>query len=164
MKKIKIKKITLLRILLFVLIATWAILVFAFSNQSGEESTGLSRMVAQKVSSINPDAQFLFRDDYKAEIAEPYIRKLAHFSEYGLGGVLFMCLFLTYEWSDRKRIGISILFGVWYAAFDEVHQLMVPDRSGNILDVGIDMLGFSTGVIFAMLVYKIILSIKQKKK
>jgi VanZ family protein len=154
MKKIKIKKITLLRILLFVLIATWAILVFVFSNQSGEESTGISRMVAQ----------FLFRDDYKAEIAEPYIRKLAHFSEYGLGGVLFMCLFLTYEWSDRKRIGISILFGVWYAAFDEVHQLMVPDRSGNILDVGIDMLGFCTGVIFAMLVYKIILSIKQKKK
>ena len=75
-----------------------------------------------------------------------------------------MCLFLTYEWSDRKRIGISILFGVWYAGFDEVHQLMVPDRSGNILDVGIDMLGFCTGVIFAMLVYKIILSIKQKKK
>ncbi len=154
MKKIKISKITKIRILLFILIAAWAVLVFIFSSQTGDDSTGLSRMVAN----------FLFRDELKAEIAEPYIRKLAHFSEYGLGGILFMSLFLTYEWSDRKQILIAILFGVWYASFDEIHQLMVPDRSGSILDVGIDLLGFCTGVFFAMLIYKIIKKKKEKKK
>ena len=154
MKKIQLKKVTKIRILLFILIVIWAILVFVFSSQDGEESTGLSKMVAN----------FLFRNEIKADIAEPYIRKVAHFSEYGLGGILFMCLFLTYEWSEIKQILISILFGVWYASFDEIHQVMVPDRNGSIIDVGIDLLGFCTGVIGMMLLYKIIKKIKYKKK
>ena len=152
--KISLKKETKIRILLFILIAIWAILVFIFSSQDGDDSTGLSQMVAK----------FLFKDEIKANIAEPYIRKIAHFSEYGIGGVLFMCLFLTYKWSDIKQILVSIVFGIWYASFDEIHQMMVPERNGSIVDVGIDVLGFCTGVVCMMLLYKIICRIKEKKK
>ena len=44
------------------------------------------------------------------------------------GGVLFISLFSTYDWTDRKKMTISIIVGVWYAITDEVHQLMVPGR------------------------------------
>lgn len=46
----------------------------------------------------------------------------------GFGGVLFISLFSTYDWTDRKKMTISIILGVWYAITDEVHQLMVPER------------------------------------
>ena len=41
------------------------------------------------------------------------------------GGILFLSLFLTYEFSNRKRVLFSVLIGVEYAAMDEIHQLFI---------------------------------------
>lgn len=153
MKKIKITKKTILRIVLIILIIIWAVFVFNLSNQQGNESSGLSK----KITAI------FFRENLVDQI-EPYIRKLAHFSEYGLGGVLFISLFLTYKWSEAKQIIISIICGAWYAGIDEIHQLFIPDRNGSIKDVCIDTLGVATGVCTMMLLYKIVKMIIEKRK
>ena len=46
---------------------------------------------------------------------------------------------------------------------DEIHQLMVPGRSGALKDVYIDSLGIATGVIGMMIIIKIISKTKKNK-
>lgn len=137
------------------LIIAWAILVFGLSGQDGGQSSGTSRKLVE----------FFTSNEEIIDIVEPYVRKLAHFSEYGLGGILFTLLFATYKWPDRKIIVISIALGIWYASIDEIHQLMVDGRHGSVFDVYLDSLGFSTGVCGMMAIFKIkqILSCKSKK-
>lgn len=147
-------KVKILRIFLIILIILWTCLIFLFSSQDGGESSGFSRKFVE----------FFIKDPDLVDKIEPYVRKLAHFSEYGLGGVLFISLFSTYEWTDRRKITTSILLGVWYAIMDEIHQLMVPGRSGAIKDVYIDSLGIITGVIGMLIVIKIFEIIKNKSK
>lgn len=150
----KNKKILIIRIVLIILIILWAVLVFGMSNQQGNESSGLSRKITA----------LFFKTEEQIALVEPYVRKIAHFSEYAIGGILFLSLFLTYDWTNKKRITISILLGIWYAILDEVHQLFVPERSGNVIDVLIDSLGICFGVCFMMIIYKIYKKCHKKKE
>ena len=143
------KKVKVLRIFLIILIVLWMWLIFSFSSQDGGESSGLSRKVVE----------FFVKDPELVNKIEPYARKIAHFSEYGLGGILFISLFSTYNWTDRRKITTSILLGAWYAVMDELYQLMIPGRSGALKDVYIDALGVATGVIGMLIIIKIFLTI-----
>ena len=147
-------KVKILRTILIILIILWSLLIFTFSSQDGGESSGFSRRFVE----------FFIKDPELVNTVEPYVRKLAHFSEYGLGGVLFISVFSTYNWSDKRKITTSILLGVWYAIMDEIHQLMVPGRSGALKDVYIDSLGIATGVIGMMIILKIAEIVINKKK
>ena len=144
------KKVKTLRIFLIILIVLWTWLTF--SSQDGGESSGLSRKVVE----------FFVKDPDLVNKIEPYARKIAHFSEYGLGGILFISLFSTYNWTDRRKITTSILLGAWYAIMDELYQLMIPGRSGALKDVYIDSLGIATGVIGMLIVIKIFEKLKNK--
>lgn len=123
--------------------------IFKFSNQNGEDSSDLSR----KVASIMIVGE-------KMELIEPYIRKIAHLLEYAVGGILFLAMFLTYEMSDRKRMIGSLIIGMEYAALDEIHQLFIDGRAGQVKDVLIDTIGVAIGICFLMICYKI----RQKRK
>ena len=147
------KAIKFKRIFLFLLICIWAVMVFNFSSQNGEESSGLSRKIVE----------IFIKSEEIVDKVEPYARKIAHFSEYALGGMLFTALFNTYSWPDRKIIATSILLGIWYAITDEFHQLLVPDRHGSFFDVYLDSLGFATGVFCMILIIKRIKQIKNKR-
>ena len=146
------KKVKTLRIFLIILIVLWTWLIFSFSSQDGGESSGLSRKVVE----------FFVKDPDLVNKIEPYARKIAHFSEYGLGGILFISLFSTYNWTDRRKITTSILLGAWYAIMDELYQLMIPGRSGALKDVYIDSLEIATGVIGMLIVIKIFEKLKNK--
>lgn len=69
------------RKILMVLLVLWMIVVFCLSNQSGSESSNLSRKVANF---------FANGDTVKAEKMEPVVRKAAHMSEYAVGGEDFL--------------------------------------------------------------------------
>lgn len=142
------------RLILLVLIIIWAILIFSLSGQNGTESSGLSRKLVE----------IFTKNQEVINRVEPYIRKVAHFCEYGLGGILFTLLLSTYNWKDRKVMIISIALGIWYASIDELHQLMVDGRNGSIVDVYIDTLGFSTGVCGTMVIFKIIQGLNHNNK
>lgn len=141
----KDKKKIFIRAILFLLIVVWVIVVYEFSNQTGSESSGLSRKIAS----------LLFRKEEVIDVAEPVIRKLAHFSEYTVGGILFYSLFSTYDYTKKQRSIISLLLGIWYASFDEIHQLFIPNRNGSIIDVGIDTLGIIFGIMFIRLIFRL---------
>lgn len=140
------RKKTILRIIILIFIVLWMILVFRLSNQNGETSSSLSKKIAS----------FFTKDDEKISIIEPYIRKIAHLSEYAIGGFLFLSLFMTYNFSDKKRILLSFSIGGGYAVIDEIHQLFIADRAGKITDVWIDSIGLALGICITMLFYKII--------
>ena len=49
----------------------------------------------------------------------------------------------------------AFVFCFLYACSDEVHQLFVPGRSGNIIDVGIDSIGSYFGILFFYIYYQL---------
>ena len=134
------------RIILLILIIIWAVLVFYLSNQEPDDSSSLSFLVTS----------FFIKNEEAAALIEPYVRKIAHLSEYMVGGILFSSLFSTYDWKDEKIILISVLTGAWYAGLDEIHQLLVPGRAGRFVDVYIDTLGVAIGTVLVLIINKII--------
>lgn len=56
----------------------------------------------------------------------------------------------------------SLLIGTEYAIIDEIHQLFIDGRSGQIVDVFIDAIGIAIGICLLMIIYKIILVCKER--
>lgn len=76
------------------------------------------------------------------------LRKLAHFSEYGLLGVLWTIELWLGPHSEKRRGAMERLSFCMLTAFlDETIQLFVPGRSGEIRDVWIDTAGAWTGIV-----------------
>ena len=146
----KNKKIILLRNFIIILICIWMRLVFNFSAQNANESSNLSLWVA---SLITKDTDFQL-------VLEPYIRKIAHFSEYAIGGGLYLSLFATFKIKEEKQILFASIIGFLYAISDEFHQLFIEGRSGQIKDVFIDALGVITGALIIFTIIKIFKKVK----
>ena len=89
-----------------------------------------------------------------------FIKKSAHFSEY------LILTILWYRALGKKNPSLAILISLAYAFSDEIHQLFVPGRGGNLRDVLIDGLGvFASVVIITKLqIWKSFSSLPQPKK
>ena len=145
----KIKKIITL-----VLIILWMILIFHLSNQVSTESSKLSGGLTHKI------LEALHMLDGKTieqqEVIETIIRKLAHFSLYAIGGIIIFLHVNLYEITEKRKVITSWTIGTTYAISDEIHQLFVPGRSGEIRDVCIDSLGVITGITLVLILLKFI--------
>jgi VanZ family protein len=69
------------------------------------------------------------------------LRKLAHFCEYGVLGLLLGRAF--------GREPLAAAAGILYAASDELHQHFVAGRHAAFRDVAIDSAGVLVGVLLA---------------
>lgn len=83
------------------------------------------------------------------------IRKLAHFSEYGVLGLLLWRLvnFKLAPTAYRSwNFAITLLFAALYASSDEFHQSFVPGRHPSVYDVLLDTCGagFALAVIWTV--------------
>ena len=63
------------------------------------------------------------------------------------------------EKTKKQKVLGSLLFGVFYASTDELHQYFVPGRSARLFDVGIDTLGVLTGILAYLVIRKLIKNI-----
>lgn len=132
------------KIIKLLLIIIWLIIIFMFSNQNGLESTNLTNGLLEKyLFFIHSDFIFIL------------IRKLAHITEYFILGILVIN-FIN-EFNIDKKIIISIFICFILASLDEFHQLFVIGRTGQLLDVFIDMVGFTLGIVIFIIVNKKIL-------
>lgn len=127
------------KIVKLLLIIIWLLVIFLFSNQDGSTSTSLTNGILEK---------YLFFVD--SDIFFMIIRKMAHITEYFILGILV--LNFINEFKVDKKIIISILICFILASFDEFHQLFIPDRTGRLLDVFIDMIGASLGILILSLI------------
>lgn len=129
------------------LIILWMIVIFMFSNQKAVESSKLSDgLILRSVRIIEKINHKQYSDE---EILKRFIypvRKLAHVTIYFILGFL-VYLYIKDLKIDNKII-ISILICVLYATSDEIHQLFILGRSGEVKDVLIDTLGSVLGILF----------------
>lgn len=152
------------RILTGLLTLMWLLAIGSFSAQQGQESGSLSRKVSGYILALE---EAVFQKEYtplekenKIEAMQLPVRKLAHMSEYGLLVILTFIHLSCYSLSFQKRLLTAWLFALCYAALDEIHQLFVPGRSGQLLDVCIDGAGALLAVGFLWICGSII----RKKK
>ena len=144
------------------LVIMWMVSVFKLSSEVSEVSGNRSGGI---ISSI---IRFFYNDisednlEKLTESLQPFVRKCAHFCLYAIGGFLIYNLvnliFKKYNknYSYIKCILISIFIGVIYAITDELHQLFVSGRSGELRDVFIDSCGIILGVIMCYAIVKFI--------
>lgn len=146
-----------LRILAFIPMIAMMLLIWGFSANTGDasskQSSGIvSRVVlfAEKVTGIELTEEE--RVCWEERIHTP-IRKVAHMTEYMIFSWTVAFPFLLYK---KRKDGISkgaFIFCVCYAILDEIHQLFVPDRSGQIRDVLIDSIGILIGIFVFRKIY-----------
>lgn len=87
----------------------------------------------------------------KTVITEHGIRKLAHFFEYAVEGILTVFAFRAFKLSCLKDLGAGLLLGVMTALIDETIQLFSAGRDGAVGDVWIDFGGFVLGFLISAL-------------
>ena len=139
-----------------ILIVFWIILIFSFSNQVATTSTKVSKgfsrtliVVSSKMVGISiPDKTV---SKIEESIFVP-IRKCAHFFLYFILGVLFILFFYEFKISLKKQFLFALIACFLYAITDEMHQLFVPGRAGQLKDVFIDTLGAFTGILILVFV------------
>ena len=146
------------KVILYVLIFLWMSLIFFFSNQPSNESTNVSDgIMAKIINVVEVITGHEFSDEQINNIYEYGItplRKCAHFTIYFILGILFYLLIKEYNLELNKTLAISLLFCIIYACSDEIHQLFIFGRSGEIRDVLIDSLGSFLGIFITSKVIK----------
>lgn len=75
----------------------------------------------------------------------PIIRKMAHFTEFAILGILIENVLCDY--AGKNSVYLSLLIGFLYACSDEIHQLFIVNRYCSFYDVMIDSFGVLIGVI-----------------
>jgi VanZ family protein len=77
-----------------------------------------------------------------------HIDKLLHFAAYVLLGALFARAFRTLSTKNNLKLlmMLSIILSGLYGISDEIHQVFVPFRDGDIMDTLADILGSVYGV------------------
>jgi hypothetical protein len=120
-----------------IFVITIMIIIFIFSHDSGSTSTIKSNIFVDRFYNI-------FNFNINRRLLTKIIRKSAHISLYALLGFSVSNYLIDFN----KKIYInSILFILIYSISDEVHQLFIPNRSGSIIDILIDLIGGIIGII-----------------
>lgn len=148
------------KIILWFAVILWMAVIFSFSAQPAVESDELSMGIAQKIFEfINglkdiPVFAWIGTDKIIVAIgiANHYVRKTAHFMIYAILAVLVYNLMASYGIKRSKIVLFAAIVCLAYAVSDEIHQVYVPGRAGQIKDVLIDFSGsaLALGTIYLL--------------
>lgn len=134
------------------------LIIYYFSNQNAQVSTNSSSSLIITIINLLPD--FLIKHDIEYFIIElsHIVRKTAHFAIYAALGASSYWMFnsLINKFKTTILIVISLAFCFIYACSDEIHQIFIAGRSGQLSDVFIDTIGAFTGILFIYLLLKVL--------
>lgn len=88
-----------------------------------------------------------------SKFVEFFIRKAAHFGTYFLLALFWFLGLKNKLASQGLAIFISWLLATGYAAMDEFHQGITPNRTPLLQDIQLDSIGAATGIILAVLFF-----------
>ena len=148
-----------------VLLVLWMGFIFSMSCENAEKSSNTSGQTIRVVLSAVPEFEKQ-PEEVKVNIIEKLqfiVRKSAHFIGYMILGILASGLILQYE-NINKKYPLAFLICVIYAISDEIHQLFVPGRAGQVRDVLIDSAGSFLGIILVMAFVKLLIKFNKKHK
>ena len=143
------------KILKGLLVIICMITIFYFSSDNGDESTYKSDSVILRVSSFLGVDNLSKRE--QQNLIDTFVvpvRKSAHFFIYLVLGITLISFLREFSIPILKLLLISIFLAFLYACSDEIHQLFIIGRTGRVLDVFIDTLGASTGVILYYFLFR----------
>ncbi len=155
-------KVYILRIILILLIVAWMYVIFGFSADDGDKSQSLSDKITYRVIHIiKPNYNELPKKERKEFFfaVSKSVRKVGHFGEYGILGLLITGLLLTFERIKNisRKWYIYLITVVWcmvYAITDEIHQGFVKGRNPQVIDVFVDMLGGFVAAVILVAIWK----------
>lgn len=132
-------------------------LIWMFSANSGDVSSGQSMGIVSRVITIGEELTGHTlteqeRVQWEERIHTP-IRKMAHMTEYMIFALTVAFPFLLYHKSKKWISVFTYVYCVGYAGIDEIHQLFVPERAGQLRDVLIDSIGVLVGIILFRVIY-----------
>lgn len=132
------------KILSWTVVIFWMILIFNLSSQvaqqSNQLSTEITEIIVKTFERIVPQADL---DIYKLN---NLVRKSTHFFTYLIFGLFVINALIRSGVYGYRSIGLALLICVLYVISDEVHQLFVPGRGGEVKDVIIDSAGAIVGI------------------
>ena len=149
------KRQTIFRIVSILLTAAWMAVIFYMSSQTADDSDLLSSGICYRICKIFVKGFEEMDMSVRLEMAASIsfiVRKTAHFTEYTLLGILLSCSFRSF--GTGKPLLWPAFTGFLYAVSDEMHQLFISGRSGQIRDVCIDTAGVILGVIIVSFIAK----------
>ena len=122
-----------------------------YASSDGFSASNTSRIIAPIVLWLFPNTSA-----ETMTIIHLIIRKIAHFTEYGILGYLAVRAFRTSPGLgiSRNWVLLSLSLVVVYALIDEFHQSFVPSRTASIYDSFIDMTGGLTVILLLRLWYR----------
>ncbi|TJX12543.1 VanZ family protein [Tissierella creatinini] len=129
------------KVLPWILVVLWMVFIFYQSHKPAPESNklskGITEIIVETVEKVTPDVEIEVNKYHHT------IRKNAHFLSYLLLGILVA----NGLRNSGVNIGLAVIICVLYAISDEIHQLYVPGRSGEVKDVIIDSAGALVGIL-----------------
>ena len=136
----------------WILVIGWMVLIFLFSSQPGEVSSGNNKFVIYLFNFLGLDLNSIF-----GTMSDFIVRKAAHFTEYF---ILYILLYRALKAGKDASIKVfigCILIVFLYACSDEFHQAFVPGRGPAFRDVMVDTCG---GLLAFLVMY--ILALKKR--
>lgn len=127
------------RFLSYALVAVWMVVIFVFSSQDSEASDQQSGLFVGLLGGIVGEGG-------QEGLLTFATRKAAHIFLYLVLGALLYHVVRQYSLPLRRAVLLSIAIACLYAVSDEIHQLYIPGRSGEVRDVLIDTAASGVGV------------------
>lgn len=121
------------------LTVAWMVVIFLFSAQNADDSSDTSGKVLTFLCGL---FGYTPTEGMKATLSF-LVRKAAHMTEFGLLGVLCLNTLRQGFGEFAYRYPAAFAAASLYAATDEIHQLFVEGRAGQVRDWAID----STGIL-----------------
>ena len=133
---------------LIIMIIYYSFIIWSFSAQPAVESAGESRNITGFLYDKIAVHIKMFGSMGKAAFistADKFVRKCAHFALYFVFSLIIYAYVNCFERNDLITILLVFLVGVIFAVSDEIHQLFVEGRGGQLRDVLIDSSGIMLG-------------------
>ncbi|MBQ1261487.1 MAG: VanZ family protein [Clostridia bacterium] len=158
------KRLLFPRLLLGLLILANMGAIFFFSSQSGTDSAKTSGTVTEifvQVTVPNFDSRPQKEQESLLKSFHPHLRDLAHAVEFGSLGALVFLFVMTFGGSALFPYCTALVFTLFYACLDELHQLLPTGRGPNLADVLIDLSG---ALVTCTLLLLLLLLLRRKGK
>ena len=129
----------------------WVCIIFSFSFQTADVSQELRTGIGLEILETFFPKLFAKLDSIPQEQIDFWhflLRKAGHFSEYLILGILSLLTFLQSKLRYKRASAFGVC--VMIASMDEMIQLFVDGRSGQISDVALDSIGALTGILLIL--------------
>lgn len=139
-----------LRIILLILLLSLMATIFVFSHQPADVSSQVSGGLIYRFLNFLVSGFDSLTESEKTQMVgdlQYIVRKGAHACSYATMGVISMGLMATFNFKKRGlTAAFALLITLLYSISDEVHQLFVEGRSGQVSDVILDSCGAILGI------------------